>query len=92
MMHAPAYAKDDKAQLHERLPTLARAMEPPRGVSSVSLDSFIVSTTPYRELQRKYDDGSWTRELFAEKHILSQEDRGTPGYDYIAAIFDADVS
>ena len=92
MMHAPAYAKDDKAQLHERLPALARAMEPPRGVSSVSLDSFIVSTTPYRELQRKYDDGSWTRKQFAENHILFQEDRGTPGYDYIAAIFDADAS
>ena len=92
MMHAPAYAKDDKAQLHERLPKLARAMAPPPGVSNVSLDSFIVSTTPYRELQHKYDDGSWTRERFVAKHILFQEDRGTPGYDYIAAIFDADAS
>ena len=92
MMHAPPYANDLKAQLHERLPTLTEAMEPPPGVSSVTLDSFIVSTTPYKELRVKYDDGSWTHEQFAKKHILFQEDRGTTGHDYIAAIFDAVAS
>ena len=87
MMHARAYAKDDKARLHERLPVLEEAMELPPGVTSVRLDSFIVSATPYEELHPRYGDGLWTRDQFAEKHILFQEDRGTSGYDYIAAIF-----
>ena len=39
------------------------------------------------KLHAFYGDGSWTREDFAEKHILFQDDRGTSGYDYIAAVF-----
>ena len=62
-------------------------MVAPGGVSSVSLDSYIVSATPYEKLHPFDDDGSWTREDFAEKHILFQDDRGTSGYDYIAAVF-----
>ena len=87
MMHARAYDKDGKARLHERLRPLAQGLEPPPGVSNVSLDSFIVSATPYQDLHPRYGDGSWTRDQFAEKHILFQEDRGATGYDYIAAIF-----
>ena len=92
MVHARVYGKDDKAQLHERLPALADAMELPAGVSSVKLDSFIVSATPYEKLHPRYGDGSWTREQFAEKHILFQEDRSTSGCDYIASMFDAKAS
>ena len=86
MMHAPAYAKDEKAQLHEKLPEIAEAMVLPPQVSHIDLDSFIVSATPYEELSVRYGDGSWTREQFAEKHILFQEDGAASGYDYIAAI------
>ena len=86
MTHARAYAEDDKAQLHERLPALAQSMELPVQVLDLSLDSFIVSTTPYQDLRPRYGDGSWTRKQFAEKHILFQEDRATSGHDYIAAI------
>ena len=89
MLHARAYARDDKAKLHERLPALAEAMMLPPSVSSVTLDSFIVSATPFADLQPRYEDGSWTREHFAEKHILFQEERGSTGYDYVAAILQA---
>ncbi len=89
MLHARAYARDDKAKLHERLPALSEAMMLPPSVSSVTLDSFIVSATPFADLQPRYEDGSWTREHFAEKHILFQEERGSTGYDYVAAIFQA---
>lgn len=85
MVHALAYANDDKASLHERLPGIARKMAKPPGVTKVTLDSFIVSRTSYDELHRRYDNGTWSREQFAEKHILFQEDRGD--YDYIAALF-----
>ena len=43
-------------------------------------------------LAPRYGDGPWTREKFAEKHILFQEDRGTGEYDYIAAIFGSEAA
>lgn len=85
MIHAPSYASDEKARLHEWLPELAERMAKPPGVTRVVLDSFIVSATSYEKLKTRYDDGSWTRERFAEKHILFQEELG--GADYIAALF-----
>lgn len=85
MIHAPAYANDEKAKLHEWLPELAERMAKPPGVSRVILDSFIVSATPYEQLRERYDDGSWTRERFAEKHILFQHEPG--GDEYIEALF-----
>ncbi len=85
MIHAPAYANDEKARLHEWLPELAERMAKPPGVTQVTLDSFIVSATSWEKLRTRYDDVSWTRERFAEKHILFQEGQG--GHDYIAALF-----
>ncbi len=89
MLYARAYAQDDKARLHERLPDLAQSITLPPNIASVTLDSFIVSATPFHELQPRYEDGSWSRERFAEKHILFQEERGTIAHDYIEAIFEA---
>jgi len=86
MVYAPAYAEDDKAQLHEKLPTLAASIPLPQWVSSISLDAFIVSETPFERLRQSYDDGSWTRERFAEKHILFRDDQDATGNDYVAAI------
>ncbi len=70
MHNANAYANDDKAQLHARLPELARGIAQRAGSSNICLDSFIISTTPYEELYKRYDDGSWDREQFAEVHVL----------------------
>ena len=84
MRHEKAYSKDDRARLHERLPSLAQEIASRSGNLQVHLDSFVVSTTPYQELTDFYDNGEWTREDFADKHILFQE-RGTE-YDYIKQI------
>ena len=84
MLTAKAYVHDDKAKLHERLPDLASAISQRSGTCNVSLDSFIVSATRYEELYKRYDDGSWTTEKFASKHILFPERNGE--YDYIAEI------
>ncbi|MBC7294311.1 MAG: hypothetical protein H5T84_09490, partial [Thermoleophilia bacterium] len=43
-----------------------------------------ISATPYDQLRRRYDDGTWDKEKFAEKHILFQE--RAPDYDYIARL------
>ena len=85
MLNANAYRHDDKAQLHERLPELARKITRPANVSEVRLDSFIISTTPYGDLCERYENGSWRREDFADKHILffDRDDN----YDYLAKIF-----
>ena len=83
MLNENAYSQDDKARLHERLPEVAQAItQRTKGVGNVSLDSFIVSATPYEELRKKFDSGDWSIEKFAEKHILFQE-----AQDYIAKIF-----
>ena len=80
MRQAEAYAHDEKARLHERLPELGRAIASRSGNPNAQLDSFIVSATSYEDLWRRYDDGNWTRDDFAAKHILFQEPGQTPDY------------
>ena len=84
MLYAEAYEHDQKARLHERLPELAEAIAGRTKLKNVTLDSFIVSATPYEDLRMRYDDGSWDRTRFAEKHVLFPE-RGED-YDYLAYV------
>lgn len=84
MLHAGAYNHDDKARLHEVLPDLGRRIAERAGLKNVTLDSFIVSATPYEVLRTKYDDGTWDKNRFAEAHILFPE-RG-PQCDYLEVI------
>ncbi len=85
MLHAKAYIHDEKARLHEELPRLAQEIGCRSHRQDVKLDSFIISATPYDDLYRYYDDGTWERTRFAEKHILFQERHGQ--YDYIGLLF-----
>jgi len=84
MMHSLSYEHDEKAQLHEGLPKLALEIAERSNQKNILLDSFIVSDTPFTELVKRYGDGNWTKESFAEKHILFQE--RIQGYDYIQKI------
>ena len=88
MLHAEAYMHDDKARLHEVLPGLAVAMASRTKLKSVTLDSFIVSATPYEELRTRYDDGTWDRKRFAMGHILFREQADEP-YGYVARMIEA---
>ncbi len=86
MIHANAYEHDEKARLHEILPDLAREIAAwSRTKVKVSLDSYIISATPYDDLRKKYDDGKWDRAKFAQKHILFLERNGA--YDYLNIMF-----
>jgi hypothetical protein len=85
MVHAKAYIHDEKAQLHERLPELAKEIGQRSGRRGITLDSYIISATLYDDLRQRYDDGTWNRERFAEKHILFQERSQT--YDYMEGLF-----
>ncbi|MFW6106792.1 MAG: restriction endonuclease subunit R, partial [bacterium] len=85
MLHAEAYEHDEKARLHESLPALAEAMGVRSQLKNVTLDSYIVSATPFDELRKKYDDGTWDRKRFAGKHVLFPK-RGDE-YDYVRVLF-----
>ena len=81
MLHAKAYVHDEKARLWERLRELQKAIEQRSGRSDIALDAFIISATPYDDLRLRYDDGTWDRAKFAQKHILFPE--RNRDYDYI---------
>ena len=83
MLNENAYARDEKAKLHERLPRIANQIADRSGLADVQLDSFIVSATPYDELRKRYGEGQWSKDDFAEKHILFPDGE----CDYLAAIF-----
>ncbi len=88
MLHARAYIHDEKARLHESLPALAQEIAGRSGRMDISLDAFVISATPYDELYPRYDDGTWSRKKFAQKHILFFE-RGDE-YDYVRLLFAGD--
>jgi hypothetical protein len=87
MLQAGPYKNDDKARLYESLPDLAGELCERGGLENVTLDSFIISATPFQSLHSKYDDGTWNKEKFAEAHILFPE--RDDGYDYVAELISA---
>ena len=89
MLHANKYELDDKARLHEKLPQLAKKIAARSQHKDVTLDSYIVSATPYETLKEKYGDESWNTAKFAKNHILFA-DRNEQ-YDYIKVIFDSQL-
>jgi len=84
MIHAEAYEHDEKAQLHNRLPELARKIGERSGRYDITLDSYIISATQFLDLRKRYDDGTWDLERFAEAHILFAEHS-----NYLNRIFEA---
>ncbi len=90
MVYAKAYIHDKKARLHERLPGLAQEIGQRSGRDDVTLDAYIISATSFNDLHQRYDDGTWDRERFAEKHILFLERK--PEYDYMRRLFAGDYA
>ena len=74
MFHAKSYQSDDKAKLHERLPAIAQDLARKSKRRGITLDSYIISATPYQVLKERYGDGTWDSEKFAEHHILFPDD------------------
>ncbi|MBW1783152.1 MAG: DEAD/DEAH box helicase family protein [Deltaproteobacteria bacterium] len=89
MIYAEAYQHDDKARLHEALPQLSKVICQRTGMTSVNLDSFIVSATPFDDLRTRYDDGNWDMQKFNEAHILFPERGGE--YDYIGSLMECEI-
>jgi hypothetical protein len=90
MLHEGPHINNDKARLHERLPELAEQIASRSAQKDVTLDSYIISATPYDDLRKKYDDGTWDRAKFSAAHILFLERNSE--YDYVARIFAEQLS
>jgi hypothetical protein len=82
MLHAQAYIHDEKARLHERMPQLAKEIGKRSNRQDITLDTYIISATPFEDLQKRYEDGTWDRDKFAQHHILFQCDK-----DYTSKLF-----
>jgi hypothetical protein len=85
MLHAGAYQHDEKARLHEVLPSLAQEIGARSAQKHIALDSYIISATPYDDLRKKYDNGTWDWGKFAAAHILFLERNSE--YDYMERMF-----
>lgn len=72
MRYEKTYWTSDKARLHERLAGLSHEWGAKLGLRNVTLDSFIVSATPYDELREYYGTG-WGQEKFTKSHILFEQ-------------------
>ncbi len=90
MIYAKPYQNDYKAQLHKRLPKLAQEIGGRSQQYDVTLDSYIISATSYRDLHKQYDDGTWDKMQFTDAHILFAE--RNEQYDYIKSIFTDGIS
>ena len=84
MVHAGPHINDEKAQLYEKLPNLSKEAAARSQMTNITMDSFIVSATPYAELKQIYDDGSWDLARFTTAHILFPTRDGE--YDYLEHI------
>ena len=76
--------REAKARLHEALPALAQDIAARSARQHITLDSYIISLTPYDDLRKRYE-GTWDRPRFAAAHILFMERHGE--YDYLARLF-----
>jgi hypothetical protein len=84
MLREKPYWNSDKARLHERLKAASATWGAKAGLKGVVPDCFIISATPYDTLREYYDGGGWSKQKFADGHILFFE--RTPEYDYVARL------
>ncbi len=71
MRNDDAPEHNDKIGLHKELQKLSGDIAD-RQSKELTLDSYIISATPFDELKRRWSDG-WTLERFAEEHILFED-------------------
>jgi hypothetical protein len=81
-------AINPKVNLHQQLKIEAEPQLKKSGIKNLTLDSFVISVTPYDELRTRVVDeaGPWGREQFAAAHILFFD-----SLDYLRAIVTGQV-
>ncbi len=73
---------DPKICLHKELEAMSRQIRS-RGGRRVRLTSFILSTSPYAEIEKAFGQGNHTQEEFEQNHVLFMEDT-----DYLSKLID----
>ncbi len=87
MLHETPPQRNEKVGLHRKLE--AEAGPGLKKLKNVTVDAFVVSSTPYDKLRAKWvrDDGTpWSREECAKEHVLFPE--RDADYDYLAYILE----
>jgi hypothetical protein len=87
MLHEAPPGSNEKVGLHRKL--RAEAGLGLKKLKNVTVDAFVISSTPYDKLRNKWvrDDGTpWSREECAKEHVLFPE--RDAGYDYLAHILE----
>jgi len=82
MLHEDHPSVNPKINLNKKLQAQAVDALKRSKIKNVTLDSFVISITPYDELRTKICDesGPWSREKFAESHILFFNDTEQKSY------------
>ena len=83
MLYADAPEYEEKVQLHSKMRDLTEKLGRRPSMAAVTLDSYIVSETPFKVLAQRYS-GVWDRRRFAKEHILFPERNAE--YDYLTEI------
>ncbi len=83
MRQENAPENSDKIGLYKRLRDLSATMRERSASDDVTLDSFIISATPYEALSKKWP-GNWREVDFAREHILFPH----PDSQYVATIIE----
>jgi len=73
MRNDDAPPHNPKVELYIALKELSDRIAQRDGPKGARLDSYIVSATPFHELRKRWG-GVWTREDFAGKHVLFEND------------------
>jgi hypothetical protein len=84
MRHEEAPDASDRVNLYKLLGELSQTWRKRPRAKDVTLDSFIISDTPYDTLRRYYAMGTWTLQDFMDRHILFPK-QGTR-YDYLTIL------
>ena len=83
-----AVDKSEKVQLHRKMGELTAKLRQEPGMADVTLDSYVISETKFKDLA-KLHSGDWSPESFAaEHHVLFRESDGD--YGYLAEIIRGD--
>jgi len=62
---------DEKIQLHESIKEIEKQIQDPK----LKVESFILSTSKYKDIKGMFENGKRKKEEFEENHILFMEDR-----------------
>ncbi len=70
MRHIKAFAISDKTRLYKKLQKYSKDICAFSESHNITLDSYIISQTPFEKLRMVWGEGDWDEGKFAKNHIL----------------------